>query len=246
MQRTRRFFLHPRVQRIEQPVRFADAQGRGHVQRPVDAGEEGFDRVVEVVEAVGLGCVRVGHADIIAEIGAVRAVQDQKKCIGDPLLAEPLLRLATMPKGGVDTKDYRCNLSSITDVNDMQISEAESVVMEVLWQRSPQTSEEVLAALGERQQWQEATVKTLLNRLLNKGAIEAQKDGRRYLYSPRLRREDWVMGESESMLARLFDGRVAPLVAHFSQHRKLSAADVAELRRLVDSLDEETGHDRDP
>jgi BlaI family penicillinase repressor len=128
----------------------------------------------------------------------------------------------------------------------MQISEAESVVMEVLWQRSPLTSEEVIAALVEHQQWQEATVKTLLNRLLNKGAIEAQKDGRRYLYSPRLRREDWVMGESESLLARLFDGRVAPLVAHFSQHRKLSADDVAELRRLVDSLDEETDHDRDP
>jgi len=131
----------------------------------------------------------------------------------------------------------------------MQISEAESVVMEVLWQRSPQTSEEVVAALGERQDWQEATIKTLLNRLLNKGAIEAQKDGRRYLYRPRLRREDWVMGESESLLARLFDGRVAPLVAHFSQQRKLSAADVAELRRLVDSLDDarsgETGHGRD-
>lgn len=128
----------------------------------------------------------------------------------------------------------------------MQISEAESVVMEVLWQRSPLTSEDVIAALVEHQHWQEATIKTLLNRLLNKGAIEAQKDGRRYLYSPRLRREDWVMGESESLLARLFDGRVAPLVAHFSQHRKLSAADVAELRRLVDSLDEETADDRQP
>lgn len=128
----------------------------------------------------------------------------------------------------------------------MQISEAESVVMEVLWQRSPLTSEDVIAALVEHQHWQEATIKTLLNRLLNKGAIEAQKDGRRYLYSPRLRREDWVMGESESLLARLFDGRVAPLVAHFSQHRKLSAADVAELRRLVDTLDEETADDRQP
>lgn len=119
----------------------------------------------------------------------------------------------------------------------MQISEAESVVMEVLWQRSPLTSEEVFAAVAGQQDWQEATVKTLLNRLLNKGAIEAVKDGRRYLYSPKLEREDWVMGESESLLARLFDGRVAPLVAHFSQHRKLSAADVAELRRLVDSLE---------
>ncbi len=119
----------------------------------------------------------------------------------------------------------------------MQISEAESAVMEVLWQRSPQAAEEVFAALAGRQDWQEATVKTLLNRLLNKGAIEAVKDGRRYLYSPKLQREAWVMGESESLLARLFDGRVAPLVAHFSQHRKLSSADVAELRRLVDSLE---------
>ena len=118
----------------------------------------------------------------------------------------------------------------------MQISEAESAVIEVLWQRSPQTSDEVFAALVGRQDWQEATVKTLLNRLLNKGAIEAEKDGRRYLYSPKLRREDWVMGESESLLARLFDGRVAPLVAHFSEHRKLRASDVAELRRMVDSL----------
>lgn len=120
----------------------------------------------------------------------------------------------------------------------MPISDAESVVMEVLWQRSPRSAEEVAAALAESRQWQEATVKTLLNRLLNKGAIEAIRDGRRYLYSPRLQRSDWVMDESQSLLARLFDGRVAPLVAHFSEQRRLSAEDVAELRRLVASLDD--------
>ncbi len=126
----------------------------------------------------------------------------------------------------------------------MQISEAESVVMEVLWRHGPLTAEAVVEALGERQEWQEATIKTLLNRLLNKGAIAAEKEGRRYRYSPLLRREDWVLGESESLLERLFDGRVAPLVAHFSQHRKLSATDVAELRRLVDSLEEDADEHR--
>lgn len=119
------------------------------------------------------------------------------------------------------------------------ISEAESMVMTVLWQRSPMSAEEVVAALAERQDWQEATVKTLLNRLLNKGAIEAVKDGRRYLYSPVLRREDWVLDESEGLLSRLFGGRVAPLVAHFSEHRKLSAEDIAELRKLLEEIDEE-------
>lgn len=122
----------------------------------------------------------------------------------------------------------------------MQISDAESVVMDVLWRRSPLGADEVAAALAGRQDWQEATIKTLLNRLLNKGAIRAEKDGRRYLYAPVLRREDWVQGESESLIDRLFGGRVAPLVAHFSAQRKLSRKDVAELRKLLEGIDHES------
>lgn len=120
----------------------------------------------------------------------------------------------------------------------MQISEAESQVMEVLWQRHPQAAEEVVAAVQQTQEWQEPTIKTLLNRLLNKGAISAERDGRRYLYSPLLQREDWLLEQSSSLLERLFDGRVAPLVAHFSQHRRLSQKDVVELRRLIEELDD--------
>ena len=120
----------------------------------------------------------------------------------------------------------------------MQISEAESVVMDVLWARSPLGADEVVQALAGRQDWQDATIKTLLNRLLNKGAIRAEKDGRRYLYSPMVKREDWVLAESRGLLERLFDGRVAPLVAHFSAHRKLSKKDVAELRKLLEEIDD--------
>lgn len=121
----------------------------------------------------------------------------------------------------------------------MQISEAESVVMDVLWRRHPLAAEDVVAALSERQDWQEATIKTLLNRLLNKGAVCAEKQGRRYLYAPVLKREDWVQEESQGLLQRLFDGRVAPLVAHFSEQRKLSRKDIAELRKLLEELDDE-------
>jgi predicted transcriptional regulator len=78
-----------------------------------------------------------------------------------------------------------------------------------------------------------------LNRLLNKGAIAAQKDGRRYLYSAVLRREDWVNRQSRSLLNRLFEGRVAPLVAHFSEQGKLSKKDIAELKKLIEGLDDE-------
>jgi BlaI family penicillinase repressor len=117
------------------------------------------------------------------------------------------------------------------------ISDAESRVMEVLWQRAPLPSEEIVATLLEPTGWHEKTIKTLLNRLLGKGAVTATKDGRRYLYSPRLRREDWQQQESRSLLNRVFGGKVAPLLAHFSRHEKLSAKEVAELRKLIDAIE---------
>ena len=119
----------------------------------------------------------------------------------------------------------------------MSISDAESQVMEVLWNEHPLSAEEVVAALTKSTDWQEPTIKTLLNRLLNKRAIAARRDGRRYLYRPLLDRDDYVHAQSKSLLDRLFGGRVAPLVAHFSGQRKLSKKDIAELKRLIEEID---------
>lgn len=121
----------------------------------------------------------------------------------------------------------------------MSISEAEAVVMEVLWRKAPRSAEDIVAEVGPQQGWQEGTVKSLLNRLLKKKAVKAEREGRRYLYAPRLTREQYVSQESKGLLDRLFDGRIAPLVAHFSEQRKLSRKDVAELRKLLDGLDDE-------
>lgn len=119
------------------------------------------------------------------------------------------------------------------------ISEAESHVMDVVWRAGqPVYADDVIAALVSEQRWQEPTIKTLLNRLLKKGALSATKDGRRYLYKAVLKRDQWVSSESAGMLERLFGGRVAPLVAHFGKHRKLSAQDIAELKKLIGELDD--------
>lgn len=121
----------------------------------------------------------------------------------------------------------------------MAISEAEAIIMDVLWHSAPRTAEDILAEVGPAQQWQEGTVKSLLNRLLKKKAVKAERDGRRYLYTPLLSREKYVLLESKGLLDRLFDGRVAPLVAHFSEQRKLSKKDIAELRKLLEELGDE-------
>jgi len=120
------------------------------------------------------------------------------------------------------------------------ISEAESVVMEVFWAHGALPAEEVFAALQGHGKWQEPTVKTLLNRLLKKGALRARKDNRRYVYSPVLTRDAWLSSESRGFLGRLFGGRVAPLVSHFSQHRKLDRKDIEDLKRLIRELDRES------
>jgi BlaI family transcriptional regulator, penicillinase repressor len=120
----------------------------------------------------------------------------------------------------------------------ISISEAESIVMEVIWRRNPIITDDVVAELAHQRRWQEPTVKTLLNRLLKKGAVSAQKEGRRYLYSPVLKREEWLAAESKGFLDRVFDGRLVPLVSHFSQHRKLSKKEIAELKRLIQELDD--------
>jgi BlaI family transcriptional regulator, penicillinase repressor len=111
--------------------------------------------------------------------------------------------------------------------------------MEVLWQRSPLPTEEVMTALEAERHWREGTVKALLNRLLRKKAIRADKDGRRFLYSPLVTRNDWVLSESKGLLDRLFAGRVAPLAAHFSQQGKLTKRDIADLKRLLAELDDD-------
>lgn len=120
----------------------------------------------------------------------------------------------------------------------MRISTAESEIMKALWARSPMTAEDIAIALADDQNWAEGTVKALLNRLLKKNAIAADKDGRRFLYRPLVAQGDYVHSESKGLLDRLFDGRLAPLVSHFSQRERLSDEDVAELRRILKAHDD--------
>jgi BlaI family transcriptional regulator, penicillinase repressor len=120
----------------------------------------------------------------------------------------------------------------------MKITDAESLVMEVLWKKHPRTSEDLILELGPREKWSEATIRTLLGRLVKKGAVEAKDEGRRYLYSPRIERSDYLHSESESLVDRLFGGEVAPMVANFAKNRRLKAKDIKALKKLLSELED--------
>lgn len=117
-----------------------------------------------------------------------------------------------------------------------RISEAEHAVMEVLWERSPLTATEVCETVCRARGWSLPTVKTLLSRLVQKGAIETKPDGRRFLYSPLLERADYVGEESQRLVDRLFGGRAAPLLAHLAEAEALTPEDIAEIEALLKEI----------
>ena len=117
-----------------------------------------------------------------------------------------------------------------------RISDAEHAVMEVLWERSPLTAQEVAERVPVERDWSANTVKTLLGRLLAKNAIAHEEQGRRYLYRPLVEREDYVAGESQRLIDRLFGGKLTPLVAHLAERDQLTAQDIAEIEALLKEL----------
>jgi predicted transcriptional regulator len=118
-----------------------------------------------------------------------------------------------------------------------RISGAESQIMEALWNEEPLTADEIVQKVGPANGWGEATVKTLINRLLKKKALKSERSGGRALYRTLVTRADYVTGESQGLLDRLFDGQVAPLVAHYARHRDVSPEELARLKSLIAELE---------
>lgn len=120
-----------------------------------------------------------------------------------------------------------------------QISDAEWEVMNVLWEAAPRTASEVADQLCERMRWHPKTVKTLLGRLVRKGALRYREEGNRYLYRPAVSRQTYVQQESRSFLERVFGGEATPMLVHFVKHAELTDEDIEELRKILEAKKEE-------
>ncbi len=114
-----------------------------------------------------------------------------------------------------------------------KISEAEWVVMEVVWRHNPITALEVVQQLSSYKQWQDQTIRTMLRRLIRKKALTYKAEGKGYYYAPAVSREQCVRGESRSFLERVFGGTVQPLLVQLVQESRLSPSEIAELKKIL-------------
>ena len=117
-----------------------------------------------------------------------------------------------------------------------RISESELQLLQLLWDEAPLGATELAERVPASRSWTLATVKTLLSRLLAKGAVTAEADGRRYRYRPAVERESVAAGQARGLVDRLFGGRVSPLVAQLAEQRDIAPDDLAELEALIRSL----------
>jgi predicted transcriptional regulator len=120
-----------------------------------------------------------------------------------------------------------------------QISDAESRIMEALWRKAPLSAEQIIDRVAKENGWAPGTVRTLITRLLRKKAIAGARTDEGYFYTPLVGRDDWIQAESQGLLDRLFKGQLAPMVAHFAEHRQLSAREIRQLKALIAKIEEE-------
>ena len=122
----------------------------------------------------------------------------------------------------------------------IRITEAEWEVMEVVWAQPPVAAAAIVDVLERKRQWSLGTVRSLLRRLVNKRALQQQIEGKRYLYTPRVSRNECVLRESESFLDRVLGRAPSVSLVHLVKHADLSRKDIQELRRILREKEEQS------
>ena len=121
-----------------------------------------------------------------------------------------------------------------SDKSDAELTEAEWAIMKVVWQNQPCAAGTVQEALEESRNWAYSTVKTTMDRMVNKGLLQITKIRNLQLFSSKISQEDAKKGEFHKMLKRAFDGALTPMMQFLIENGNLSKAELKQLRQLAD------------
>lgn len=118
--------------------------------------------------------------------------------------------------------------------NIPNISGSELEIMKLLWKDSPLSANEIRSLLSDEISWSNQTIKTFINRLLNKQAIRFEKSGRSYLYYPLISYDEYVKEENKFFLEKVYDGAIGMLFSKFLEEEKLSEKEIENLQRILE------------
>lgn len=118
--------------------------------------------------------------------------------------------------------------------NIPSISESEWEIMNVLWDKAPQTANDIILSLQESTDWKPKTIRTLLDRLVQKDVVGVNKNLRVYTFYPLYTQKECQRAETESFIKRIYGGALKSMFVHFIQEDTLSDEDINELRFILD------------
>jgi BlaI family penicillinase repressor len=123
-------------------------------------------------------------------------------------------------------------------MDNIDLTNSEWYVLDCLWERSPQTVMELVAALGDRLGWAKSTTITTLRRMEDKGLLLCQIQGRAKHYSPAVSRDRAVRRETRSFLDKVYRGSVGLMVSAMAQDQALSKEEIDELYEILRRAEE--------
>lgn len=115
----------------------------------------------------------------------------------------------------------------------VKISDSEWEIMNLIWKKSPLAASEIVEELGTKKDWHPRTIRTLLARLVEKGALKFSQEGKRYLYEAKITMEACVHHESRSFIDRVFGGAPASMLINLARHTEFSPDEIKQLRKLL-------------
>lgn len=114
-----------------------------------------------------------------------------------------------------------------------QISEAEFEVMKIVWKYAPISTNDITEKLLRTTEWSPKTIQTLIKRLVTKGALSYEKQGRMFIYTPLVKENEYIGEESNSFLKRFYNGDISAMVSAYLENDRLSDTDIEHLRSLL-------------
>ncbi|KAJ52783.1 BlaI family penicillinase repressor [Clostridium tetanomorphum] len=117
------------------------------------------------------------------------------------------------------------------------ISESEWKVMTCLWKEPNLTLKQISQNLKDTK-WSYSTIRTLVTRLMEKGAIDADKSSSsNFKYFPIVQEKECKVQETKNFLTRVFNGSVSMMISTLAKQEELSPKEVAELKEIIESMD---------
>ena len=123
-------------------------------------------------------------------------------------------------------------------MDEIKLSASEWKVLNCLWADSPRTVMQLVAELERSVGWAKSTTITTLRRMEEKGLVRAEQSGRGKSYTPAVEREQAVTAETRSFLDRVYQGSVGLMMSAMAKRRELSQDEVAQLRAILDQINE--------